>query len=201
VKLFGPKKNISSRGLSYYERENLVHTLQDLKSVCSPRGKNIYTTDKTIMFNNLVLSEITEQILISVFGEVEYTLSTFEDIDNYNTIFYRHIVGGINYLMQFHFYEDTLLFVNNKISKSFVFNSADRKTIVKKIQEKYIPNIDINFSNGFDLQISGANNNLLYINDSVDFSIIYINNSQVLKDLLRKEKTDPDLDTTFEGII
>ena len=72
---------------------------------------------------------------------------------------------------------------------------------MNRIQEKYYPDIDFDFSNGFELQINDAKNNFLYTTDSVNFSITYINNTNSFKDILNKTKADSDSENKFEGII
>ncbi|PLX01752.1 MAG: hypothetical protein C0595_13545 [Marinilabiliales bacterium] len=151
------------------------------------------------MFNNMVLSEISEKVLKNSIGEPHYIINKLDNIDNYKILFYRHSIEDFNYLQQFHFFENTFLFVNNMVRSSFILGNREKKSIMNRIQEKYYPDIDFDFSNGFELQIKDAEDNFLYTTDSVNFSITYINNSNTFKDILNKVK--PDDENKFEGII
>jgi len=201
MKLFGPKKAKSSHGDSYYKRENIVHTLGDLKNIYTPKGKIQHITEELIMYNNMALSEISEKVLHNAIGEAHYIIKSLENMNNYKILFYRHSVEDFNYLMQFHFCENTFLFVNNMVRSSYVLGNKEKKSIMNRIQEKYYPDIDFDFSNGFELQINDAKNNFLYTTDSVNFSITYINNTNSFKDILNKTKADSDSENKFEGII
>lgn len=201
MKLFGSKKNKSSRGASYYKRENIVHTLEDLKQIYTPKNKVVHKTEEVIMYNNMILSEISEKVLRNAIGEAHYIIKNLDNINNYKILFYRHSVDDFNYLMQFHFCENTFLFVNNMVRSSYVLGNREKKSIMNRIQEKYYPDIDFDFTNGFELQINDAKGNFLYTTDSVNFSITYINNSPVLKDILNKNKPNTDSKNKFEGII
>lgn len=201
MKLFSPKQNKTSHGTSYYIRENVVHTYGDLRNIYTPKGKILHNTSEVIVFNNISLSQITEKLLTDTFGEAHHVIDELNDIDNYKIIFYRHSAGPYNYLMQFHFYENNFLFVNNIIRLSYVLGNSDKKSIMNRLQEKYYPDFEFDFTKGFELQIKDVNNNFLYTTDSVNFSITYINNTQVLKEMLKKGITDSTSENKFEGII
>ncbi|PLX01751.1 MAG: hypothetical protein C0595_13540 [Marinilabiliales bacterium] len=189
MKFFGPKKTISSRGPSYYDRENLVHTMKDLISIYFPKGKTVQNTDETIMFNDLKLSEINEKKLSGVFGVADYVISGPENINDYRVYFYRHSIGKFNYLMQFHFCKKNFLFVNNMVRSSYVLSSEEKKIILLRFKEKYYADLDFDHSKGFDLQIVDQNNNFFYTIDDVNFSISYINNSNYFKEIIDNFKS------------
>jgi hypothetical protein len=189
MKLFGPKKTINSRGPSYYDRENLVHTLHDLQIIYFPKGKTIHTTDELIMFNDLKLSEINNKKLNSLFGVPDYVILGPELITNYRVLFYRHSIGKFNYLMQFHFCNNNFLFVNNMVRSSYVLSSEDKRNIMLRFKEKYYTDLDFDYSKGFDLQIIDQNKNFFYTTDDVNFSITYINNSQYFKEIIDNYNT------------
>jgi len=186
VKLFGPKKTKTTRGPSYYDRENIVHTLRDLNSIYLPKGKLKHNTDKVIMYNDLSLSDITIKKLKNVIGPEDYKLEKVQDLKDYQILFYRHSSEKFNYLMQFHFCENNFLFVNNMIRSSYVLSDEDKQYIMTRFKEKYYPDIEFDFKNGFDLQIIDKTGNFFYTIDSVNFSITYINNSSKFKELITK---------------
>lgn len=193
MKLFGPKKTTSSRGPSYYNRENLVHTMQDLKNIYFPKGKTSYNTEEIIMFNNMKLSEITAKKLNSILGVPDYIIPELEYIDDYRIVFYRHSIGRFNYLMQFHFCKNDFLFVNNMVRSTYVLSYEDKKNILIRLKDKYYADVEFDYSKGFDLQITDQDNNFFYTMDDVNFSISYINNSKKFVEIIDRIKSKSNL--------
>ncbi len=189
MKIFGPKKTTPSRGPSYFDRENLVHTLQDLKNIYFPKGKIEYNTDETIIFNNMQLKEITMKKLNRIIGVPDYIIPKLEYIDDYRIVFYRHSIGKFNYLMQFHFCKNDFLFVNNMIRSTYVLTYEDKKNILVRLKDKYFADVEFDYSKGFDLQITDQDNNFFYTMDDVNFSITYINNSNKFVEIIDKIKS------------
>jgi hypothetical protein len=182
--LFGPKKSKSTRATSYYDRENLIHTLKDLGDVYTPEPKQQFDTNELIRFNNFALADINKKALIQAIGNPDKTIDDLEQINDYEIFFYRHSVDKFNFLMQFHFCKDDFLFVNNLVKSSYILQAEDKRNILKRIQNKYFPDVALDFAKGLNIKITDKTGNFMFSKDAVNFSITYINNTPVIKKLV-----------------
>ncbi len=198
--LFGQKKTKSTRATSYFDRENLVHTLKDLGDIYSPATKQEFQTNELIRFNNFALADINKKALIGAIGDPVKIIDNLEQISNYEIYFYKHSVDKFNFLMQFHFCMEDFLFVNNLVKSSYILVPEDKRNILKRIQNKYFPDIALDFDKGLNIKITDKTGNFLFSKDEVNFSISYIYNSSALKGLINTNahRPPPTLDSKID---
>lgn len=183
-----PKKGKSSRGQSYYDRENMVHTLSDLASINNPKSEQVYSTNEIIKYNNLALNEIDEKGLMKVFDKPSHIISGLEDLKNYKVLFYRHSIEKFVFLMQFHCYQDNFLFVSNMVISSGILSISEKELFLNRIINKYFPELKLDFQQGFDIKITDKFKNFIKVVDGVNFRINYVNNSSVNQQILNNPK-------------
>ena len=185
---FKRKKSKSSRGVSYYDRENIVHTIKDLGGIFNYKSISEYTTDKIIKFNGLALSNINKQNVLKVFNKPDCTINKLDNIDNYEILFYRHSLEKFTFLMQFHFYDDKFLFVSNMVNSSGIISKAEKQSFIQKIDDKYFLESNIDFDEGLEVKIIDKNDNFISVVDGVNFRVNYLNKSSF--DILLKNNPD-----------
>ncbi|RLD53496.1 MAG: hypothetical protein DRJ01_19310 [Bacteroidetes bacterium] len=203
LSFFKKNKNKNLRGESYYDRENMIHNIGDLFSVFNPETTKYYTTNQNIKFNELKLSEIKEKDIIKMLKEPDFVIGEKDGLNGHKVLFYRHLVNNLIFLMQFHFLKGNFLFISNTTSSVTTISKEDKISFVNRIVKKYIPEINIDLKNGFEIKISDENNNFLNIIDGVNFKVNYINNSPYNQKLLKnpnlaKEMTEDNFDTKLD---
>jgi len=201
--LFWQHGGKSSRGQSYYERENMVHTLDDLISIGDPVATQHYSTAETIKFNSLILNEVDEKSIIKMFGKPKHIIQN-EGLQNHKVLFYRHSAGEFIFLMQFHFLKNKFFLISNMISAQRSLSTSDKETFINRITNKYFPEMRLDFKSGFDIKISDKFKNFIKVVDGVNFRVNYINISS-FKQLLQsdpkyiKGTTEGDFESKIEN--
>lgn len=185
LSFFKKNKNKNTRGKSYYNRENLVHNLNDFISFFEPETIAQYTTLETIKFNGLSLSKINENSIKQTLEEPDFTFKEKEGLNGHKVLFYRHIVDNLIFLMQFHFLKGNFLFVSNTTSSSSLLSNTDKTAFVSRITNKYLPDTNIDLEKGLEIKISDSHSNFLNVVDGVNFKVIYVNHSQKNQQLLK----------------
>lgn len=198
--LFGPKKNTAKRSVSYYDRENLVHTISDIIKIYNPENVQVYKSNNIVKYNSVDLRSLNSRELSSTFGDANLIIKKIPTLPDYEVHFYYHEGEKYNYLMQFHFCKNNFLFVNNMVRASYVLSTTEKKAFINRIVKKYFNDLNIDFDKGLDLKIIGKEQNFLYINDGVNFSVSYIYNSDKLKKIVGGNKINKsdkigDIDT------
>ncbi|MCF6343016.1 MAG: hypothetical protein L3J31_09455 [Bacteroidales bacterium] len=191
------------RGFSYYDRENLVHNLKEFVAITDTKPKLKFSTTETIKYKNRDLNEIDERWVLNTFDKPDFIIQEFEAINNYKVLFYRHIVGKFNFLLQFHFYKEYFIFVSNSVSTAGPLNRTDKKLFVNRLAEKYSLDMKIDSQQDFDIKITGKNNNFITINDSVSFRVTYINHAVTSRQIpdnpdFLEENPDEDIETQID---
>lgn len=170
-------KTTKGRGLSYYDRENLVHKLSDLVTMLNPESSQMFTSPDIIKYSGIPLSEITEKSIIDLYDEPAFVIDKFETIEDYKVMFYRHPVAKFTFLMQFHFYKGDFYFLSNMVTATGLLMDSDKKTIIGRISNKYFPDLQLDSAKGFEIKLSDQANNFISVFDGVNFRVNYINNS------------------------
>jgi len=177
------KKNV--RGESYYDRENMVHNHGDLISIFNPVTEQQYNSSEIIKFSGLALSEIDEENIKSVLKEPDFVMGAANSSSGHKVMFFRHLVDKYIFLMQFHFLKGSFLFVSNSTSSASVITPEEKLSFTKRITDKYLSGITMNFDQGFDMKITDAANNFLSITDGVNYKVNYINMSEFNLNMLK----------------
>ena len=206
LSFFKSDKRKTTRGLSYYDRENIVHNIKDLENVLDPVGKKEYTRQETIKYSGMALEDITENKIINLFAEADFIIEDFESMQNYKVLFYRHPVGKYTFVMQFHFYRGSFFFLTNMVSVAGVLTSLDKKTIIEKITKKNFPGLDLDLSKSNEIKVSDANNCFISVEDGVHFRVSYVNNSLKNQELLNKSdfvapQPEEDYDSMIDDLL
>lgn len=196
-------KTNKARGLSFYDRENLVHKLSDLVTILNPESTQIFTTPEIIKYRGIPLSEITESSIIKLYDEPDFVIDKFDTIEDYKVMFYRHTVAKFTFLMQFHFYKGNFFFLSNMVTATGILMDNDKKTIIGRIANKYFPDLQIDSAKGFEMKLNDNVNNFISVFDGVNLWVNYINNSphniQVLNNSdLSGEPSTENFDSTID---
>ncbi len=146
------------------------------------------------------MADINKKALIGAIGDPVKIIDNLEQISNYEIYFYKHSVDKFNFLMQFHFCMEDFLFVNNLVKSSYILVPEDKRNILKRIQNKYFPDIALDFDKGLNIKITDKTGNFLFSKDEVNFSISYIYNSSALKGLINTNahRPSPTLDSKID---
>lgn len=182
------RKRNSSRGRSYYERENMVHTLNDLISICNPVSNQQYSTSGIIKYNGIALNEADEKRVLKLFGKPNHIIDDIENLNNYKVLFYRHTVDKFKFLMQFHYHKNSFFFVSNMVTSTGVLSQLDKMSFINRITNKYFPELKLDFQQGLDIQITDKVNNFIKVVDGVNFKVNYVNYSSVNKQIINNPK-------------
>lgn len=180
-----PKKGKSSRGQSYYDRENMVHTINDFDSIINPQINKQYITTNTVKYIGLALSEINERKVLEAFNNPTYIS---ENLNDHKVLFFRHSIDTFIFLMQFHFYKKSFVFVSNMVTSSGLLSKSDKVTFINRITQKYFSDLKLDFQQGFNIKITDKVNNFIKIDDGVTFRINYVNNSSVNQQIVNNPK-------------
>ena len=197
------KKSKTVRGFSYYDRENLVHNLKELISITDTKSTLQFTTAENIKYKDLSLNEIDEKWVLNTFDKPDFTIKDFEALNNYRVLFYRHLVGKFNFLLQFHFYKDNFFFVSNNVTTAGPLNRPDKELFINRLASKYALDLKLDSQQDFDIKITDKINNFITINDSVSFRVSYINYATTSQQILNnpdflEENPDEDIETQID---
>lgn len=175
----------TSKGSTYYERENTIGNLDDLKKVLEGAPKIPSSkTDVEITFNNIPLNEITLAGLKKKFGAPAYVHKN-ELIDGHAVLFYRESVNYYKFLIQYHFINNKFFFASNKISSMGVLNDDDINKILSRISNKYL-NKEFKDKQGRQMKVTDPNGSIIYTFDDVYFHLLYLVNNETTRNLIEK---------------
>lgn len=203
LSFFKNNKEKNLRGESYYDRENMVHNINDLLSIFYPDSNNNYTSAETIKFIGLELNEVNEKSIKKVLKEPNFIIDEKVGLNGHKVLFYRQTVNNLIFVMQFHFLKGIFLFVSNTTSSATQLTHSEKESFVKRITDKYIPETVIDFKNGCEMHISDNHNNFLTIVDGVNFRVDYIYNTPQNQQLLKNpnlliELTEDNFDSKID---
>ena len=199
---------VTSKSSAYYERENSLPDLADLKKALEGASDLKGLVSKTeFTFNALPLAKITSQLIKSKYGSPNYTLSNSESIDGHKVMFYKQSVQYYKFLIQYHFIDNQFFFASNKISSLAVLSDEDKQKVVNRLSKKYL---DLNYSDikSLSVKLIDPNNSIIYTRDDVYFHINYLagndKTNQLIKeyaDYIVQENKTPGFNESLEQLI
>ena len=206
LSFFKSKKNKApKKGGSFYHRENLIQTIEELNSVLNqPNSADITKSESNILFQGFELKSITKNNLENDFGEESFILEPESGIVGHEVYYYRIVSDYFRFLIQIHFVNDKFFFSATKVYAESLLSAIDKKKVIKQIASKYHPTANdetINFI------IKDPVGNMLFTQDDVYYNIKYLPNNQTNKDLknqygsFKKTDSSQDVKETLDRLI
>ncbi len=206
LSFFKSKKNkAQKKGGSFYHRENLIQTIEELNNMLNqPNSSGITLSDANILFQGFELDSIIKKNLEDDFGEESFLLEPEGGIEGHKVYFYRIVSDYFRFLIQIHFIDDKFFFSATKVYSESVLSLIDKKKVIKQIANKYhltVNNETINFN------IKDPAGNMLFTHDDVYYHIKYLPNNQINKELKKQyqgfKKADPaeEIKETLDRLI
>ena len=199
------KKKKEKKGQSFYHRENLIQTIEELNKVLSHLNSSKTSKTKSdIIFKGLDLNEIYEKNLENVFGEESFLLEPESGITGHKIYFYRISSEHFRFLIQLHFIDDQFFFAGNKVYAESLLSDKDKQKVIKQIANKYCPDA-VNEIVEFD--IMDPKGNVLFTQDYIYFHIKYIPNNALNQKLKKqyagftKPKAGLEIKETLDDLI
>ncbi len=178
------KKKKEKKGQSFYHRENIIQTIEELNTVL--RHLNSSKTSKTnsdIIFKGLDLNAIDENNLEKDFGEQSFILEPESGIPGHKIYYYRISSEHFRFLIQLHFINDQFFFACNKVYAESLLSDIDKQKVIKQIRNKYCPDAKKEI---VEFDIEDSKGNILFTTDYVYFYIKYIPNNAINKKLKKQ---------------
>ena len=194
------KKKTPKKGASFYSRENLVQTAEELSKLSNHLdSKESTITDTNIVFQGFNLDEINEKTLEKNFGEEAYILNHECELPNHKVYYYRIESTSFRFLVQIHFSDGKFFFAGTKVYADSLLSEKQKLTVTQQIARKYLsdPNSKEN-----EFNITDKNGNVLYTKDDVFYYLKYVPNNELTRkikkqyggylkpDLIKKEAKD-----------
>jgi len=199
------KPKTPKKGGSFYHRENLIQTIEELNSALNqPNSSDIIKSESNILFQGFELSSIIKKNLEDDFGEESFILEPDSGIEGHEVYYYRITSDYFRFLIQLHFVNDKFFFAATKVYAESLLSLVDKKKVIKQVASKYHPTASdetINFN------IKDPEGNMLYTHDDVYYHIKYLPNNQINKELKKQygsfKKSDPsqEINDTLDRLI
>ncbi len=190
-KLSFSKKDHGSR---YYVQQNVIKDKADLKLTLNPLPKTeVFKSDKSFLFNEIPLKEITHKALKAKLGSPAYVLWNDDQIPKHRIYFYRERVGSYKFLMQYHFIEKRFVFACNRISSHNGLTNNDREEIIRQLLLKYTDRDIKGPQDDFEVKMMDGEGNIIFTYDSVYFFVNYLPNNENTQHLIREFGLETDI--------
>ncbi len=172
---------------TYYERECVVNTTTDLFLLLSDCKKYDYQpTGVPVTISNISLNGINEKQVKKVLDTPKYTFNNTENIEGHTVLFYKEEADIYRFLIQFHFIDDKLFFVANKIYTGMSLSHNNKVKIVKQLAKKYLNIDDFDVPAEYGIFIKDKNNNKVFTRDGVYFYVNYVTGDDITAELWDK---------------
>lgn len=186
------KKKTHKKGSSFYHRESLIQTIDELNSVLSHLGSSKATkTITNINFKGFELDAINEKTLVNDFGEESFLLEPESGILGHKIHYYRLSSQHLRFLIQLHFIDDKFFFAGNKVYSESLLSDTDKQKVIKQITNKYYQDAN---NEAVDFDIEDSKGNILFTHDDIYYYIKYIPNNSINQTLKKQYsgRTKPD---------
>jgi hypothetical protein len=171
----------------YYERECVVNTVTDLFLLLSDIKDFEYrNTNVPITISNIPLNGINTKQVKKILDTPKYIFNNNDNIEGHSVLFYKEEADIYRFLIQFHFINDNLFFVANKIYTGMSLSHNNKVLIVKQLAKKYLNLDDFDVPGDYGIFIRDNNNNKLFTRDGVYFFVNYITGDNVIDELYEK---------------
>jgi hypothetical protein len=172
---------------SYYERECVVNTTTDLFLLLSDNKKNEFQpTEIPITVSNISLNGVDQKMVRKALDTPKYTFDNKENIEGHTVLFYKEEADIYRFLLQFHFIDDKLFFVANKIYTGMSLSHNNKVKIVKQLAKKYLNIDDFNVPEEYGIFIKDKDNNKVFTRDGVYFFVNYVTGDEIIDKLWEK---------------
>ncbi len=78
-------------------------------------------------------------------------------------------------------------------TSSGVLSNLDKETFINRIINKYFPDLKLDYNQGFNIKITDHLNNFIKVEDGVNFSVNYINNSTSNQQLIKNPSVSDEI--------
>ncbi len=178
------KKQSPKKGQSFYHRENLIQTIDELNYVLSHLDSPKNTKSKlNLLFQNKELDTIKVKSLADDFGDESFLLEPSSGIPGHKVYFYRISSEHLRFLIQIQFIEDQFFFASTKVYSESLLSDKDKQNVIKRIIDKYCPGAD---ENTINFSIEDPKGNILFTHEDIYYYIKYIANNEVSKKLKKQ---------------
>ncbi len=178
------KKKPHKKGHSFYDRENLIQTIEELNHVLSYLGSSDCTkTNSEILFQGKQLDSINKKDLEKKFGEESFILEANNIFPNHEVYYYRITSEHLKFLIQLHFVKDQFFFAATKVYAETLMSKKDIQNVIGHIKNKYYPEATedtMNFS------IEDPKGNVLFTRDDIYYYIKYLPNNITNQELQKQ---------------
>lgn len=100
IRFKSTKKKTHKKGASFYRRENLIQTVDELKNILSHLGSsNATKTTTNIIFKGVELDAISLKNLLSDFGDESFLLEPESGITGHKIHYYRFSSQHLRFLI------------------------------------------------------------------------------------------------------
>lgn len=177
---------VSSKSSSYFERENLLEDVRDLKGVLETGFEPpFYSTEKEITFHGVPLKGTSPQVVKKKFGSPMYILDNSKNIDGHKVFFYKDSVNIYKFLIQYHFIDNEFFFASNKVSSMTVLTDEVKEKVLDRIKIKYFGE-NAKEIKGLKVKLKDPNGSILYTVDDVYYNLNYLLDNKNTKKLIKK---------------
>lgn len=176
-----------SKNASYFKQQNVLESTPELQRVLKvspsiPEQK----TSTEISFNGMPLLEITTSKIKNKFGIPSYVHDNSDKIEGHEVYFYLDSIDNYKFLVQYHFVNNNIFFVSNKVSSTGKkLSDRDKNKIVSRISQKYL-NEAPKDTKRWLIKVSDPNSSFIYTVDEVYYQLYYLAGNDTTKHLIDK---------------
>lgn len=153
---------------------------------------NIKTSKNIKLLKNKSLNSTTLKDVKRKFGRFNNRIIN-DELYDVKVLLYKHKIGRYKAKMELHFYKNRLFFYAYTFS---YINMDEKEEIINIIKDKYLKVDSVNL---FDKYIVDQNENIMMINDKIEFSIYYlVNNQEAMDSFLEYRKNKNKLSESVE---
>ncbi len=142
-------------------------------------NKKIKTDVEIKLIGNKILNKITLEDIINNHGIHSHQI-TMNDLLGINIVTYKQRIGIFKVNIDFHFFKNNLFFYNYIFTN---LNATNKNEIIRILENKYL---DKNLFNIKDNYIIDVNENIILLDDSVNFSISYLCDKKIVTEKIMK---------------
>jgi len=190
------KKKTPKKGASFYHRENLIQTIEELNTILNRlEASDTRKSKSNILFQGFELDAILEQNMERDFGEESFILEPDSEISNHIVYYYRIVSGNLRFLIQIHFIDNQFMFASNKVYSDALLSISDKQKVVKQITSKYFRDAD---KETIMFNLEDTKGNILFTHDHMYYYINYLPNNAINQKLKKQYEGYKKVDAAQE---
>ncbi len=180
------KKKNPTKNSSFYNRENQIQNITDLKEVFNVTAP--IKTNHKINFQGISLENILLKTIEKQFGEESYFFDHDEQIAGHQIYYYRKNIENYGLLIQLHFVNGVFITATTKISsESSLLTTKDKQKIIQKLLNHF-PDI-VTKDDQFEYRFSDQEGNVINTVDNVFLYINYYANNESVRKIKKIAET------------